>query len=81
MSLTVDHQRTRAADALATVVVEYDCFVTLLYEAFVQDVEHLKKRCFIGDFVDDVRVEPTRTIRAILTPDFQGQILEGGAHL
>ncbi len=80
MSLTVDHQRARSADALTTVVVEDDRLLALLDEPLVEDVEHLEERRLVTDLGDLMALETALSGRAVLTPDLEGEIGEG-AHL
>ena len=58
VGLAVDHQRARAADALAAVVVEDDRLLALVDEALVDEVEHLEERHLVVDARgrDDVEV-------------------------
>ena len=52
VGLAVDHQRARAADALAAVVVEDDRFLALGDQPLVEDVEQLEERRLVADLVD-----------------------------
>ena len=78
VGLAVDHQRARAADALATVVVEDDGVLALLDQPLVEDVEQLEERCLVADLGDLVRLEATLLVGAVLAPDLQGQVGERG---
>ena len=40
---TVDIQRTHTADAFAAIVVEYERLLALLYQLFIQNVQHLQE--------------------------------------
>ena len=85
MGLTVDHQRARAADALAAVVVEHDRLAALADQLLVQHVEHLEERCLVADRVDPVALEVATVARTGLAPDLEGDVPEvvgvGVAHL
>ena len=50
----VDYQRARTADTFAAVVVEYDGFLFLFHQLFVQHVQHFQERHIgrnVGHFV------------------------------
>ena len=81
MRLTINHERACATDSFTAVVVEHDRFLAFGDELVVQDVEHLEKRCFIGDLVDDVIFECTLRRWSGLTPDAQCDVFEMIAHL
>ena len=63
VGLAVDHQRARAADALAAVVVEGDRLLALGDEALVDEVEHLEERHVVADAGRVVGVEAARRRR------------------
>jgi hypothetical protein len=69
MRATVDHQRTRATNSFATIVIKNNCLFAFEDQALVQLIEHLEKRCFVTDFVDRKRLEVTFGLGAGLTPN------------
>ena len=62
VGLAVDHQRARAADALAAVVVEHDRFLAVGDQTLVEDVEHLEERRLVADLVDRVVLEAAAVV-------------------
>jgi hypothetical protein len=65
----VNGKAARAADALATIVVESNWLCVLLNEGLVDDVEHLKKGSIRGNIKSRIDFETTAFLRAILTPN------------
>ena len=78
VGLTVDHQRARATDALAAVVVEDDRILALLDQPLVEDVEQLEERRLVADLGDLVRLEPALFVGAVLAPDLEREVRQGG---
>ena len=74
VGLAVDHQRARAADALAAVVVEDDRVLALLDQPLVEDVEQLEERRLVADLGDLVGLEATLLVGAVLAPDLEGEV-------
>lgn len=55
--LTVDHQRTRAADTFTAIMIEHDRFFAVANKALVEDVDHLEERSLVSDLINVVRLE------------------------
>ena len=81
VGLAVDHQRARAADALAAVVVEDDGLAAFVDELLVEHVEHLEERGLVADRGDAVALEAAGVGRAVLAPDLEGEVGQMMAHL
>jgi len=81
VGLAIDHQRARATNTFATIVVEHDSFLAVIDETLIQDVEHLEERCLVADLFDGVILEVSRIIRALLAPHAQGEVGQMIAHL
>jgi hypothetical protein len=62
-------------------MVEHNGFLALGDQLVVQDVEHLKERCLVGDLIDDVIFKVALDVGASLTPDTQCDVFEMIAHL
>ena len=76
----VDHHRTRAADAFATIVVERDRLFALFGELFVQHVEHLEERGVFANAGDFVRHHLAGAGGVFLAPDVDGEVHGIGGH-
>jgi hypothetical protein len=72
--LTVDHQATHAADALATVAVERDRLLAGLVQLLVQDIEHLQEAHVLADALELVAVHRALVGSGCLTPDVEGEV-------
>jgi hypothetical protein len=62
-------------------MIEDNCFFSFVDKFVIQDVEHLKERCFIGNLVDDVIFKVALYVWSGLTPDTQCDVLKMIAHL
>jgi hypothetical protein len=63
-----------AADAFAAVVVEHDRLLAVSDQPLVDDVEHLQERRLVADLGNDVGLEATRVVRAVLAPDLERDV-------
>ena len=71
VGMSVDVERTHAADAFATVAVkDYGLFVAV-DELLVEHVEHFKERASGGDVLNAVGLERTRLLGTTLTPNLE----------
>jgi hypothetical protein len=70
----VDDDAARAADALATVVVERHRLLAGLEQLLVEDVEHLEERHVVADVVELVGVQLPLGVSVCLAPHVDGDL-------
>ena len=74
MGYTIDGEGAHTANAFAAVVVEVDGLFALVYELFVDDVEHLEEGSFVRDVLRLVGFNATLGLRGLLAPNLERKI-------
>ena len=62
-------------------MIESNGLATFIDQALVEDVQHFEERCLVADLVNQVGLEVTAVVRAVLAPDLQSDVIEMIAHL
>ena len=78
--LAVDHQRARTANTFTAIALERERDLLLGNEVFVNLVEHLQEGAVDADVFGFVGFETALRGRAILAPDFEGDVDRVFAH-